>query len=258
MVGFPGEDEAWHAEVAEWLPLIAHLQAPNSMVHVRFDRFSVYHQRQAKFDLRLIPYPSYGVVYPLGPKLLKDLAYFFIDERTPPYPVATQGAQLLGKAVSDWKSGYFVDPRPVLSMTDRGDVIDIYDTRPCAPARRVTVTGFEAEVYREADTALAAGEIALRLKRDIGHVNQALASLARRKLLLPLNGKHLALAVPGEMPTPFEADELPGGGVDQYDARRFSSLGDAWRALIANNPPVEAEIEREPRETIKVETEITA
>ena len=112
-------------------------------------------------------------------------------------------------------------------------------------------------MYREADTALAAGEIALRLQRDVEHVNEALASLARRKLVLPLNGKHLALAVPGEMPMPFEPDELPGGWVDQYDTRRFSSLSDAWRALIANNPPVEAEIEPEPRETIKVETETT-
>jgi ribosomal peptide maturation radical SAM protein 1 len=245
MVGLPGEDEAWHAEVAEWLPLVAHLQPPNSMVHVRFDRFSVYHQRQFKFDLRLTPYPSYGVVYPVSKAILNDLAYFFVDERTPPYPSPSRGAQLLGEAVSDWKSGYWKDPRPIFSMTERGEEIDFYDTRPCAPERRVTIAGLEAEIYRAVDTALTPDEIALRLQRDAGEVGAALTSLAARKLVVVLNGKFLALAVTGELPTAFEPEELPGGWVNHYDTQRFSSLNEAWRHLIAKSRAAQIGIEKE-------------
>jgi len=251
MVGLPGEDEAWHAEVAEWLPLVAHLQPPNSMVHVRFDRFSVYHQRQFKFDLRLTPYPSYGVVYPLSKGILNDLAYFFIDERTPPNPQPSRGARRLGEAVSTWKSGYWRDPRPVFHMTDRGGEIDFYDTRPCAPARRVTITGLQAAIYRAADAALAPGEIALRLQCDTSEVNVALDDLVARKLVVSLNGKFLALAVAGDLPTAFEPEELPGGWVNHYDTRRFSSLNEAWRHLIAKTRAAQIGIEKER----EVETE---
>jgi hypothetical protein len=92
----------------------------------------------------------------------------------------------------------------------------------------------------------------------VEHVNVALASLTQRKLLLPLNGKHLALAVPGEMPIPFEPDELPGGWVDHFDTRKYSSLGEAWRVLIANNPPLATDVEDRPATPAEAVTEIEA
>jgi len=231
LVGVPGEDDRWHAEVAGWLPLIHHLQPPNSVVHIRFDRFGVYHQRQEAYGLRLRPYPSYAAVYPAEPALLHDLAYFFIDENAPRPPSVTAGAEALGRAVGAWKARHLGGARPVLCMTDRGEEIDFLDTRPCAPDRRTTISGLEAAVYRVADPGLGRAELALRVGRNAMEVAEALERLHARKLMLEIGGKHLALAVPGEVPALPEPDNFPGGWVEKFDARHSASLAEAWRKL---------------------------
>jgi len=232
LVGFPGEDTGWHAQVAEWLPLIYHLQPPNSVVHIRFDRFSVYHQRPADFKLRLTPYPNYSVIYPLAPELLKDLAYFFIDESMPLSSNASDGAIALGKAVGDWKNIHLTGLRPVLCSVDRGEAIDFLDTRPCAPVRRSTISGLEAEVYRAIDAAHAPAEIAARLGRGEPEIAAALAQLAARKVVLALGDKYLGLAIEGEMPSIPDHETLPGGWVQLHDPRHSASVPEAWRGLI--------------------------
>ena len=232
LVGFPGEDPRWHAEVAEWLPLIYHLQPPNSVVHIRFDRFSVYHQRPDDFGLRLAPYPNYRAVYPQGPELLRDLAYFFIDENVPASPDASPGAIALGRAVGEWKAVYNSGLCPVLCCDDQGDRIDFFDTRPCAPVRRSSISGLDAEVYRMADAALAPREFAARLSRDEREVREALSRLVERKLVLALGDKYLALALAGEVPTIPELETLPGGWVEFFDSRKAAHLPEAWHNLV--------------------------
>ena len=232
LVGFPGEDTRWHGEVAEWLPLIYHLQPPNSVVHIRFDRFSVYHQRPDDFGLRLAPYPNYRTVYPLEPELLRDLAYFFIDENVPPSPGVSPGAAALGRAVGQWKAAHPSGFRPVFCCVDHGDRIDFFDTRPCAPVRRSSISGLEAEVYRVVDAALAPKEVATRLERDEQEVIEVLSRLAARKLVLALGNRYLALALAGEVPTIPDHETLPGGWVELFDPRSASGLPEAWRNLI--------------------------
>ena len=239
LVGVPGEDERWHAEVASWLPLVHHLQPPNSVVHIRFDRFSVYHQRQAAHGLRLRPYPSYAAVYPLEAALLQDLAYFFVDESAPLPPEVTPGAEALGRAVGEWKKAHLAGARPVLCMTERDGEIDLLDTRSCAPERRTTLRGLDADVYRAAYPALGRAQLAARLGRDAMEVAAALERLAARRLLIEIGGRHLALAVPGEVPSLLEPDAFPGGWVEPFDARRSASLGEAWQKLRDLPQPIE-------------------
>ncbi len=210
---FPGEDDRWHHEVAAWLPLLAHLQPPLSVVSLRFDRFGVYHQRPERFGLDLVPYPAYAAVYPMAPEQLAELAYFFVDARDGRPGEPTSGAEALGGAVADWRGAFAREPRPVLCMTDADDTIEILDTRPCAMARRATLQGLEAAVYRACEPAITGAELARRLG---GAVEGALARLIAQKLLLSLHGRYLALAVAGDVPTPPDADELPGGHIRRF------------------------------------------
>jgi ribosomal peptide maturation radical SAM protein 1 len=257
LVGFPGEDERWHAEVADWLPLIYHLQPPNSVVHIRFDRFSVYHQRPADFGLSLTPYPNYSVIYPLAPELLQDLAYFFINGNVPLSPDASPGAIALGAAVGNWKASHkFEELRPVFCADDVGDAIEFFDTRPCAPVRRSSISGLEAEVYRMTDAALAPAEIALRLGRGEQEVMETLASLVAKKLVLALGGKYLALAIPGETPTIPDHESLPGGWVQLFDPSFAPSTADAWRRLIIEARAAKAR-EQAERDTVEALAEAT-
>jgi magnesium-protoporphyrin IX monomethyl ester (oxidative) cyclase len=67
-------------EVLQWLSWIVHLQPPSGMSPIRYDRFSLYHERPADYGLTLKPNRAYSSVYPLSPEAMADLAYFFEDE----------------------------------------------------------------------------------------------------------------------------------------------------------------------------------
>jgi ribosomal peptide maturation radical SAM protein 1 len=215
---FPGEDDGWHAEVARWLPLVCHLQPPMAIVHVRFDRFSVYHQHPERYGLRLRPLPNYATVYPLSPDALADLAYFFVDEAAP--DPMTPGLEALGIQVAEWRRLFAEHVRPVLCATDRGDAVDLLDTRPCARRRRTTLEGLDAEVYRGCDPAVSASQLARRLSRpgvDLDAVRQALARLVDLNVVLDLHGKYLALGVAGDQPVLHAPEEAPGGWLSSVD-----------------------------------------
>ena len=42
IVGFPGETDSSYSSIAEWVPLLLHLQVPTGTGQLRFDRFSPY------------------------------------------------------------------------------------------------------------------------------------------------------------------------------------------------------------------------
>jgi magnesium-protoporphyrin IX monomethyl ester (oxidative) cyclase len=222
LFGFPGENDAWHAEVAGWLPLINHLQPPRSIGRVLYDRFSPYHQNPDKYGLRLAPSHSYSAVYPLPPELMADLAYFFADT-SPGARAIGPGLALLMSRVVDW-SRRFEDGVPsVLSMSENGATIEIYDTRSCAVARRHTLGEFEAAVYRACEPAAGAGEVCRRLalpESEHLSVQAALDRLSESRLVLVLNGRYLALAVPGDSPSILADEEFPGGCLIDLDKNR--------------------------------------
>jgi ribosomal peptide maturation radical SAM protein 1 len=222
LFGFPAEHDSWHAEVASWLPLIGHLQPPRSIGRVLYDRFSPYHQNPEKYGLQLAPSRSYSAVYALPPELLADLVYFFADT-SPGARAVGPGLGALTARVVEW-SRRFEDGMPaVLSMSDNGDTIEIYDTRPCALARRHSLSGIDAAVYRAADPATSAGEIRRRLtlpeSKDQA-VAAALDKLCKLRLVLTVNGRYLALAVPGDSPSIVTDEEFPGGCLIDLDKNR--------------------------------------
>jgi ribosomal peptide maturation radical SAM protein 1 len=80
LVDVPGETDRAYLQMADWLPLIFHLQAPTSLLPIRFDRFSPYHRRQKHYGLKLLPSKVYSYVYPLSSEHLMDFAYYFEDQ----------------------------------------------------------------------------------------------------------------------------------------------------------------------------------
>lgn len=204
LVGFPGEQDAWHAEVASWLPLISHLQPPADVVRVRIDRFSVYHQDPARYGLDLRPFPSYQAVYPSTPERLADLAYFFRDENTADARTDAPGVASLRRAVAEWIRAFGKGLRPILCARDCGDTIEFIDTRPVAVARRFTLSGLEAQVYRACEPPVARRALRERLRTPgvvaEAAIDAALAALEAWGVLLHTSGRLVALAVPGDVP----------------------------------------------------------
>lgn len=196
LMGFPGEKPEWYEEMTVWLPLISHLQPPTSMGMVRYDRFSPYHTYPERYEIELSPCPTYAFVYPLDSDQLSDIAYFFEDQpgsiRRIERDRHESPLQATRGVVQDWKKRSRQSLPPILSVEDDGSTLKFLDTRPCAPSFRQTLEGPLRELYLACDEP--------RSERSLGEP-ALVEELVRRKLVLELNGRYLALAVRGELPS---------------------------------------------------------
>ena len=223
LFGAPGDRPEWYEEIADWLPLIAHLQAPAGagLTRIRYDRFSPYFERAQEFGLDLEPYRAYSQVYPLDAEALARQAYFFVDRRADSwYP------ERLQTLMDAWGKSWFRQrpgglpamsaSAPQLAMADDGESIRLRDTRPCAVAASHVLIGLDAEVYRACDAARSPSSLAGSLLRAgtttcEDEVHAAVARLIELKVLARFGDRLLSLAT-GEPARPYRGFEsYPGG-----------------------------------------------
>jgi hypothetical protein len=165
---------------------------------------------------------------------MADLVYFFVDGAA--RPGATPGIEALSRALDAWQAAFAGPIKPVLCVSDRGDVLDVLDTRACAFARRATLAGLDAEVYRACEPAVAAGSLRARLAREgtpAGAVDAALARLVERQLVLPVHDKYLALGIPGDVPLLHAPEDSPGGWMHVLNRPLADSVKGALETLGA-------------------------
>jgi ribosomal peptide maturation radical SAM protein 1 len=229
--GFPGESDAWYAEMAEWMPLLEHLQPPSSLVRLRYDRFSVYHRDAKSLGLELRPVPSLRYVYPVPEEELADLTYFFTADppsADPEYfsasrfrPADRPGLAAARAAGDRWREAAN-DPLlpPVLSMTDQDGALDVIDSRRCAESPRTRLSGLDRAVYLACDNGPRPGRVGAIVRGEYGleatdeQVARSVDELCRRKLLLAMDGRVLSLAVMEPAPAMPDLAQFPGGQVD--------------------------------------------
>ncbi|MFB2982171.1 RiPP maturation radical SAM C-methyltransferase [Microseira sp. BLCC-F43] len=238
--GLPKEQDEWYAEMAQWLPLITHLQPPG-FGRIQYHRFSPYFQRPQEFGLDLEPYWTYAYVYPLPPDLLTDLAYYFEDKNRDSMTAELKkrpGLRAARAAVVRWNQLWsqlgFGDSEtkqkaPTLSQTDDGQQIKILDTRPVAVKMLYLLQGLESWIYRLCDRARSSRNLLEAIRNEYqsdmswDDIKPAIDKLRNDKLLLELNGKFLSLAVKQPVaPIPNTPAESPGGYIDivQYQLER--------------------------------------
>jgi ribosomal peptide maturation radical SAM protein 1 len=191
--GFPGEDPAEYARMAERLPLLHHLAPPMACCPIRLDRFSPnFEEAEARGFAEVRPYPSYGLVFGLEEADAARMAYYFSYRHADGRDTATYTAPLEA-AVNEWRSAH---SRSMLAMVDKGDHLLIADQRQAAPEPFVALEGLEAAVLRACDGVAARAR--LEALAPAPEVDAALASLAGRKLLIEDGGLFLALPVASE------------------------------------------------------------
>jgi magnesium-protoporphyrin IX monomethyl ester (oxidative) cyclase len=229
LYGFPGEDDRAYAEMAAFLPLLHHLQPPQAMVRLRVERFSRYQEDPAQYGLRLSPAWAYGSVYPLEPELLADLCYTFDHQdggrmQTTAAAFALSSSKdagmsapqrLCGAAVDDWIAAFRAPLPPLLCLETDGRILD---TRAVAPQRQLTLSGLALELPLLCDRATTAFAAVAALARNgrrssLTEVEEALADLVDRKLMLRISGKYLALPTRGDVPALPQPHQFPGGHV---------------------------------------------
>lgn len=205
IAGFPGEEDAWYAEIATWLPVIDHLQ-PCSIVALRYDRFSPYFNDALAFGLELDPVQFYRFAYPLAPERLKDQVYFFEDRSTtvPVYlkegPIPGRpGLEAVRDIVTGWVDGW-KQKVPRLQARRQGECLDITDTRACAPVPSLRLDGLAALVLELCDGIMRPHQIAKACLASgqgasAAEIDAAVQELIDRRLLLALDGGLLSLVL---------------------------------------------------------------
>ncbi|MEW6228895.1 MAG: RiPP maturation radical SAM C-methyltransferase, partial [Bacillota bacterium] len=101
--GFPGEGPEEYASMADLIPLLAHLQPPESAAAIRLDRFSPNFECSEQLGFSdVAAYPAYRYIYPLEPAAVANLAYYFTFKYSSPQDVARYTESVV-KSIASWK-----------------------------------------------------------------------------------------------------------------------------------------------------------
>jgi len=222
----PDELDEWYHEMADFLPLLFHLQAPTGYIGIRYDRFSEYYKNADQYGLKLVPLPAYRYIYPFNNAQMQDFSYTFVDTaHTAPQPETRPGLTRFRALLDEWYSYYreveknivqIPQQHPLLIMQTADNAIHITDTRPCAVASQFVLKDMEAAIYRACDAAQT-GENLLHIIRtkykqeaQWEEIASRVDTLAARKLLLLAGNRYLSLAIK-KIKTDVVCTTIPGG-----------------------------------------------
>lgn len=234
LAGFPGEDDAWYDEMADWLPSLHHLQ-PGGIIKLRYDRYSPYHEERDTNGLDLVPSELYRYVYPLDEAALAEQVYFFEDTADEDRRVnlivgddpVRPGLSRVRNAIVEWRKIWRQDEVPILRLDGEAGAWSITDTRAVATTSSYTLDDDAAALLLASDDAPPRHRLVDGFAREgwpQARIEAALATLIERRLVLAIDERivNLALRDPvGEM-TPRHL--FPGGWI-------------SWKA----HPPVQAQ-----------------
>lgn len=227
---FPGEEDEWYREMAELVPAIHHLQPPVYLNVVQFARFSAYHTRARSFGLDLRPKSCFSHIYPLDQEQLAELVWDFDEKERQgtklnlkPEMSRKPGVRRLCQEIITWNDLFNSPSRPRLEVRREDETLVIEDTRPLAGKKEYRLRGLERRICLLSDQGVSRARLYERLA-DEGHqaqeVDQVLAGLRDKSLVLKIDDHYLFLAVP---PSRFQLEgvsQFPPGTVDRrlYEA----------------------------------------
>ena len=221
---FPGEDDAWYTDMAEFIPALAHLQ-PGPAVTLRFDRYSPYFTDPNRWGLKLQPSELYCFAYPLPPDVLADQVYFFEDVPAPDEcrqlngPEGRPGLTAVRLAMRAWVRAWRQDAIPALLLQEEGDILIVTDTRPCATEPSLSLGGAARAALLAAEEAPPETRLreTLRAAMSETELDAALRFLLDRRLVLRLDGRIIGLPIrPPVRPIPGQ-HAFPGGHLMEED-----------------------------------------
>jgi ribosomal peptide maturation radical SAM protein 1 len=205
--GFPGEPTEEYERMADTVASLTHLQAPNTPVRLRLDRFSPYHYNPDNFGIEIEgPRPSRRFVYDLPDADLMEIEYFFTfrykDNRDPESYVAA-----FKEACATWRHHWRTNFRQ-LSYDQVGDGLRIVDLRNNMLATVYALGALEASIYLACDSGASIGMILKRVAETHDQqltaqdVRSFLQAVVAHRLMYEEGGKYLALAVCSSLSAP--------------------------------------------------------
>ncbi len=222
LIGFPEEDDGWHAEAAALFPLLTHLE-PGGVSRVRYDRYSPLFKRALESGAPLRPFEGYQHIYPLSGADLFDQCYFFEAHDSPadaegrwevPVTRWADGAGALALASRAWKMEWHRG-RPVCAMIETPEGLVVEDSRACAVRAEHRPGLVGSAILRAADDAPAEHRLRATVAQALdvapAVVDVALCALEDARLLLRIDGRVVALPTLGQARAPVPNEEHPLG-----------------------------------------------
>ncbi len=194
LYGFPGETEDDYRSQAEIIRLIPHFQPPYSMCRARPDRGSPMFEQPGEFSISMLrPAGCYAYIYPPGYNL-RRVSYFFEHETRG--TLGDEGYEECLALVADWKRRWRESrARPYLYYVKTWDSISVHDGRS-GNRRGYRFDGPHATIYELCADAKGRNELASAMECNDGWLEDALAGFVSRGLMVFVDEKYLALALP--------------------------------------------------------------
>ena len=200
LYGFPGEDPAEYARLAQLLPALYHLAPPLAVGRVRLDRFAPYFDDPQAHGMRNPrPNRAFRYVYPFADDVLDRMAYYYefnyADGRNP----LDYAAPVL-EAVERWQQ---LKGTVTLRYWDRPDgTLILHDTRPGAAELQRRLTGLERQIYLYCDTGRSLRKIvAFAASQSLGQpvdeaaIRRTLQQWLDARIMVFLDDRYLSLAL---------------------------------------------------------------
>lgn len=144
LYGFPNENIEEYENVTKFLPLLSHLNPPNSFAPIRLDRFSPNFNEYDKLGFKEIePYPTYSYIYPFGKSSLFNLAYYFTytyKDNSFDFSRLSTFSQRIKK----WKTSHH---NSALFYSDNNNNLIIWDLRPIAKSHIYVLSKNARAIY---------------------------------------------------------------------------------------------------------------
>jgi ribosomal peptide maturation radical SAM protein 1 len=202
--GFPGEDPAAYAPMAELALALTHLAPPFGAIALRPDRFSPYHESPQEFGIeKPRPYRLYSHIYPSPRFDLSRVAFFHDFAPRPGDDAPAKYAAGLLASVEHWRAF----GEAIFFAYRRGrDFVELFDSRPLkagasAELRQTRLEGFEALAFGATRSFAPFSRIeaearAAGLWPGADEARRRLAALTDGRILMREDDLYLALAVP--------------------------------------------------------------
>lgn len=198
LYGFPGEDPAEYARMAELLPGLVHLPPPYAVAPIRLDRFSPnFEQAEERGFANVRAADPYRYVFPFAPAALDRLAYCFdfeyADGRDP--HAYTRALREAGRA---WRACLGTAR---LDLRVHADRLEIEDTRPIAAEPLTILEGPQRLAYLALDAGATPAAVQAALRQapgteaiDAEEIERWLRQWLAARLVMREGPRYLSLA----------------------------------------------------------------
>ena len=223
--GFPGEDDAWYAQMAPLFDALHHLQ-PGRAIRLRYQRYSPYHQRPETYGLKLGIVPSYRFVYPLDEADIANQVYYFEDSRETDAgghyagrdAARRPGLHALAQGMEGWLRSWTGPRLPMLTMRMTGDVLVVEDSRIAATSREHRFGGLARRILLAADDGVPETRLRDTLALDdiaAAQIDTTIDALITAKLVLRLDKRLIGLALWYPYTLMMAPEAFPGGHLER-------------------------------------------